>query len=87
MRNRKLLGFGAGGRELKSFNVKLRVNYKTTFGETIDKEAVFQIISTDRPTATSLAIEKAKKQLGEFSYICKNTVVVEKWKREKKCTK
>ena len=82
MKVNKDLGYSVNGLRLKKYNIKLICSYNTTQNEKINKEAEIAIVSTDRETATNLAIEKAKKLLNEFSYIVKNSIIVEKKKRE-----
>ena len=83
MKVNKDLGYATNGLRLKKYNIKLICSYNTTSNEKINKEAEVAIVSTDRETATKLAIEKAKKQLSEFPYIVKRSVTVEKKRKEK----
>lgn len=81
---RKSLGLSADYRDIYKFNVKLIVCYKTNSGESVKKEAIVEINTTDIQKATELAIDKAKKQLEEFDYIIKSSILIEKKRRSKK---
>lgn len=84
MPKKKVLGAGVDGRDVVNFNVRLIVKYETTYNEKIKREAVIPIQTTDKQTATALAIEKAKQQLELFPYIKKSTVIIEPKGRNKK---
>ena len=64
----KILGVNYEGKEIKSYTVKLDCEY-ILYDKQVRKEAIFEIMATDRDKATSRAIEKAKNQLKSFPYI------------------
>lgn len=82
MKTKKDLGVDIHGFSLHNYNVSLIVKYQTTAGESVNKEAVFNVTTKDRETAKEVAIKKAREVLAQFPYIKNANVEVKK--REKK---
>ena len=82
---KKVLGQSIDYRDIVNFNVRLSVEYRTITNEKVSREAIFQVQTTDKQTAIGIAIEKAKKQLEEFPYIIKETIIVEEKRRKRRC--
>lgn len=83
---RKVLGIAINGQDVKNYNIAVVCRYETTSKEIIKKEALFAIATTDRETATRLAIEKARRVLNELPHVVKTSVSVEKKERERNGT-
>ncbi len=64
----KRLSAGAKGKECHAYKIKLICEY-LCFGKPLRKEAIIEVTTTSRDIAEKIAIEKAERQLKEFSYI------------------